>query len=99
MNNSTAVEYFKLSADQGNGDAQNNYGLCLCAGERIALNKSLAAQYFKMAADQGIADAKSNSERCLAKEEGRPFLEKLGIDMGIVVLQRIHTNLVDLFVK
>jgi TPR repeat protein len=42
MNKSLAVQYSKLSADQGNAAAQYIYGYMLDRGEGISMNKSLA---------------------------------------------------------
>ena len=55
-----AVKWLKLSADQGNADAQNLYGLFLKDGEGVAMNQRLAIQYIEQAAKQGHAEAQYN---------------------------------------
>jgi TPR repeat protein len=54
---SAAVHYFKLSADQGNVEAQREYGVRVARGDGIEMDKAQAARYFKLAADQGDVDA------------------------------------------
>jgi TPR repeat protein len=54
---SLAAHYFKLSADQGNADAQYSYGIAFAIGQGIGIDKSLAAHYYKLSAAQGNADA------------------------------------------
>jgi TPR repeat protein len=50
-----AVKYYKLSADQGDADAQFNYGHCLQNGLGIETNVEEAVKYYKLSADQGLA--------------------------------------------
>jgi TPR repeat protein len=45
MNKSFTAHYFKTSEDQGNSQAQFNYGVIPNKGEGIAMNTSLAAHY------------------------------------------------------
>jgi TPR repeat protein len=54
-----AAQYFKLSADQGNVDAQFNYGLALKKGTGVSENRVEAATYFRLSADQGNAQARA----------------------------------------
>jgi TPR repeat protein len=43
----------KLSADQGNADAQNMYGTHLETGSGVPQNATKATEYYKLSADQG----------------------------------------------
>jgi hypothetical protein len=70
VNQSLAVYYFKLSADQGFPLGQFNYGVCLWNGNGIPANPSLAAQYFKLAADQGNSAAQFNYGVALSEGRG-----------------------------
>jgi TPR repeat protein len=60
MNVAEAAKYCKRSADQGNSNAQNNYGTCLSQGMGVPVNPTEAVKYFKLAADQGDANAQNN---------------------------------------
>jgi TPR repeat protein len=51
------AHFLKLAADQGDADAQNNYGFCLQNGKGVSIDMKEAAHYFKLAADQGNAQA------------------------------------------
>jgi TPR repeat protein len=53
-----------LSADQGNADAQLNYGLCLRDGRGVGRDYVKAADYFKLSADQGNDEAQCNYGLC-----------------------------------
>jgi hypothetical protein len=55
-----AAHYYKLSADQGDADAQFNYGILFSNGEGLAQDKSVAAHYYQLPADQGNADSQVN---------------------------------------
>jgi TPR repeat protein len=48
-----AAHFYKLSADQGNANAQLRYGFCLENGIGVAQNLGLATDFYKLAADQG----------------------------------------------
>jgi TPR repeat protein len=61
---------FKLATDQGYGDAQSNYGICLQNGEGVSKDLKEPVTYFKLAADQGNAGAQGNYGTCLQKGEG-----------------------------
>jgi TPR repeat protein len=54
MNFDEAAKYLKMSADQGNADAQYSY-----VGEGVWIDPVEAEKYFKMSADQGNALAKA----------------------------------------
>jgi TPR repeat protein len=52
-----ALCYFKLAVNQGNADAQFEYGLSLQNGEGVSPDLKARAYYFKLAADQGFVNA------------------------------------------
>jgi TPR repeat protein len=64
VNLSEAARYYKLSADQGNSNGQNRYGLCLELGKGVSVDLSEAARYYKLSADQGNSDGQFNYSRC-----------------------------------
>jgi TPR repeat protein len=47
------LEYFKMSADQGNSFGKSNYGLCLENGYIVEQDVVRAAEYYKLSAEQG----------------------------------------------
>ena len=51
--NSKAVKWFRLSAEQGNSAAQNNLGTMYHYGEGVPQNFQKAAEWYRMSADQG----------------------------------------------
>jgi TPR repeat protein len=63
MDKAEAVHYLKLSADQGNADAQFRYGLQLAKGEGVGRDRMQAAHYYKLAADQKHAYARLELSR------------------------------------
>ena len=50
----------KARADQGDPEAQFNYGNCLKNGSGVSVDLAAAARYYKLAADQGLAKAQFN---------------------------------------
>ena len=52
-NETEAVRYYKLSADQGNVDAQFNLAVCYATGSGVDKNETEALKYYQLAADQG----------------------------------------------
>jgi TPR repeat protein len=50
-----AVDYFKLSANQGNEYAQLNYASCRESGCGVAQDVKIAALWYKRSRDQGNA--------------------------------------------
>jgi TPR repeat protein len=85
-----AACYFKLAADQGFADAQNNYGFCLRNGDGVPIDLEGSAYYFKLAADQGIEDAQSYYGICLFQGQGvsidfqgAAHFFKLAADQGV----------------
>jgi TPR repeat protein len=67
-----AARLFRLVADQGYAEAQNNLAICYAKGEGVPQNPSEAARYIRLAADQGHAQAQFNLALCYAKGEGVP---------------------------
>jgi TPR repeat protein len=56
VNLNEAAKYYKLSADQGNGHGQNNYGVCLESRNGVSVILIEAAKCYKLLAEQGHAD-------------------------------------------
>jgi uncharacterized protein len=54
------VRWYKLSAEQGNADAQYNLGYCFDNGEGVEEDKVEAVRWYKLSAEQGNADAQHN---------------------------------------
>ncbi|KAI8878609.1 HCP-like protein [Backusella circina FSU 941] len=52
-NKETAVYYFKIAADLGDADAQNDLGYCYHHGQGTKKDLHLAAKYYRMADKQG----------------------------------------------
>jgi len=53
QNDSEAVKWFKLAADQGYDYAQANLGFMYAEGKGVTQNYSEARKWFTLAADQG----------------------------------------------
>ena len=68
-NDEEAIRYYKLSADQGNANAQCYLGFCYGNGEGIDRNDEEAFKYFKLSANQGYARAQYCLGACY--ESGR----------------------------
>jgi TPR repeat protein len=47
-----AAKYLKMSADQGDLEAQFRFGLCLRLGEGVTRDEERALSYFKMSVDR-----------------------------------------------
>lgn len=54
---------YKISADEGYGNSQNNIAALYEAGVGTTKNFSEACRYYKLAADQGYANAIYNLAR------------------------------------
>jgi TPR repeat protein len=67
-----AAYYFRLAADQGFSQAQNNYGLALSNGSGVSRDDGAAAHYFKLAADQGFREDQFNFGVVLSTGSGVP---------------------------
>ena len=57
---SKAAQYYKLSADQGDADAQNNLALMYYYERCVKQDYKKASKYYKLAADQGNAQAQNS---------------------------------------
>jgi uncharacterized protein len=55
----TAMRIFRLLADRGNADAQNNLGVMYYTGQGVPQDKAAAMSWFRKAADQGHAVAQN----------------------------------------
>jgi TPR repeat protein len=55
-----ALRYLRLSADQGNAEAQYILGTWLEVGRDGEVDEEIITRYYKMAADQGHAVAQAN---------------------------------------
>jgi TPR repeat protein len=89
-----STQDWKLAADQGDAEAQFNYGLRLQNGEGVSKDLKGAADYFKLAADQSFAEAQYNYGVCLQNGEGVSkdlkralYYFKLAADHGIAEAQ------------
>ncbi len=67
---SKAVELFKLTAEQGNAEAQNGLGHCYCEGLGVKQDYAEAVKWFKKAAEQGYAKAQTNLGLCYEFGQG-----------------------------
>ncbi len=67
---STAVKWYMLAADQGYTGAQYNLANCFQLGEGIAENKRKAFFWYREAANQGDADSQYMLGLCYASGEG-----------------------------
>ena len=56
-NMTEAVKWYRMSAEQGDADAQYNLGICLLYGKGTAKNPKEAADWFEKAARQDKLDA------------------------------------------
>jgi TPR repeat protein len=66
-------------ANQGDAQAQCNYGGMPARGEGISVNKSLAVQYYKLSADQDKADGQLNYGFMLDSGEGISMNKSLAV--------------------
>ena len=51
-----AARWYRLAADQGHADAQNNLGLKYASGEGVVEDDAEAVRWYRLAADQGLAN-------------------------------------------
>ena len=54
-----AARWYRLAADQGLADAQNNLGLMYDNGEGVPEDDAEAVRWYRLAADQGDAGAQN----------------------------------------
>ena len=55
-----AVRWYRLSADQGNADAQYNLGFMYANGLGVPQDEAEAVRWYRLSADQGNALAQNN---------------------------------------
>eukprot|EP00825_Cyclidium_porcatum_P037532 TRINITY_DN4162_c0_g1_i8.p3 TRINITY_DN4162_c0_g1~~TRINITY_DN4162_c0_g1_i8.p3 ORF type:complete len:117 (+),score=33.51 TRINITY_DN4162_c0_g1_i8:226-576(+) len=70
---SQAFKYYKLSADQGNSNGQNNLGYCYANGKGTEQDLEMAFKafkYYKLSADQGNANGQYNLGYCYDNGQG-----------------------------
>jgi uncharacterized protein len=60
QNYAEAMKSFRLAADQGNADAQNELGFGYANGQSVPQNFTEAVRWYRKAADQGKAIAQNN---------------------------------------
>jgi TPR repeat protein len=68
----TAMQYFRVLADQGNAVAQNNLGFMYDQGLGVPQNYAQAVVWYRKAADQGDAAAQNNLGRMYDGGQGVP---------------------------
>ena len=61
QNSEQAFEFYRLAAEQGYADAQNNLGVMYDQGEGVSVNYKEAMKWYLLAAEQGNKDATANS--------------------------------------
>ena len=71
-NGAEAAKWYRLAAEQGHVDAQNNLGLMYAQGQGVPKNGAEAAKWYRLAAEQGHADAQNNLGLMYANGEGLP---------------------------
>ena len=54
------MKWYRLAAEQGYADAQNNLGVCYHNGKGVAKNRATAIRWYKKAAAQGNSTAQDN---------------------------------------
>ena len=59
-NDREAVKWYRLAAEQGNANAQNNLGTMYDRGEGVPENDREAVKWYRLAAEQGLAIAQNN---------------------------------------
>ena len=71
-----SVKWYKLSAEQGNADAQNNLATMYAEGEGVQKDAHKAKQLYERAAQQGNFDAPNNL--------GTMYLQGVGITRNYI---------------
>jgi hypothetical protein len=61
-----AVRWYRLAADQGNRNAQYNLGVCCSNGTGVVQDNTEAVRWYRLAADQGKGMAQFNLATCYA---------------------------------
>jgi len=72
QNNAKSVEWYRLSATQGDALAQYNLGVRYDNGDGVPENDAEAVKWFRLAAEQGLSDAQYYLGVMYANGEGIP---------------------------
>jgi len=67
-----AVECWRMAAELGHSEAQNNLGVMYASGNGAAHNDQLAVKMYSLAAGQGVVSAQFNLACMLAEGRGAP---------------------------
>lgn len=67
-----AVECWRMAAELGHSEAQNNLGVMYASGDGAAHNDQLAVKMYSLAAGQGVVSAQFNLACMLAEGRGAP---------------------------
>ena len=67
------AEIFRVLAEQGDAEAQNNLGKCYREGIGVSQDYAEAAKWFQRSAEQGNADAQNNLGACYHTGTGVPL--------------------------
>jgi len=70
QNYSEAVNWYRKSAEQGDGKAQCNLGVCYLSGTGVTKDAAEAVKWLRKAAEQGIAAAENGLGGCYGEGEG-----------------------------
>ena len=69
-NEKMAVLYYKLAADKGLAQAQNDLGICYYKGIGVDKDLKRAADWFALAANQGFREAQFSLGNCYQRGKG-----------------------------
>jgi TPR repeat protein len=70
MDRAEAAKWYRMSAEQGIGTAQNNLGRCYTSGEGVVRNLTEAAKWYRMAAEQENSAGQFNLGWCFENGNG-----------------------------
>lgn len=65
-----AAKYFRMAAEQGDGQSCNSLGVCYENGYGVEKSLEEAAKWFKQGAEHGASDAQTNYGLCLLEGKG-----------------------------
>ncbi len=68
--NTKAIKWWTLAAEQGDGKAQTNLGWVYEKGKGVPIDIHKAAKWYQLASDQGIAKAQEKLDLLLNKKKG-----------------------------
>ena len=63
------MKWYRLAAEQGYADAQNNLGVMYRKGQGVPQDDKTAVKWYRLAAEQGNADAQYNLGLMYRNEE------------------------------